>query len=199
MKNKILLFIFSLIALFSCNTAYRSGQTPDDVYFSPVKYEGEEDKKEEKEDSTITQNSEDRQIRMKTRDRRWRELDVRYGYDYTYHPYYYGYNYGYYYNPYYCNYPVRNGITVTNNPIRTTNLSSYNNTPVTIRDPKTGTIRNKPTRSYNQRNGSVLRDIITPSSGNSNGSGRTYTPGSSGSSGSSGSGGSPVSRPTRTN
>ncbi len=198
MKNKILLFTFSLVALFSCHTAYRSGQTPDDVYFSPARYEGEDDKKDEEDDSTMAQTNEDRQIRMKTRDRRWRELDNEYGYNYHYHPYYFAYNYGYYYNPYYCPYPVKNGINITNHPIRTTNLSSYNNTPVIIRDPKTGTVRNKPSRTYNQRNGTILREIFTPS-GNGSGSGRTYSPGSSNSSGSSGSsGGSPVIRPVRT-
>ena len=36
MKIKHLLLVGALAALGSCTTAYRSGQTPDDVYYSPA-------------------------------------------------------------------------------------------------------------------------------------------------------------------
>ena len=42
MKTKILLLSITAAALGSCTTAYKSSQTPDDVYYSPVKvYDGE--------------------------------------------------------------------------------------------------------------------------------------------------------------
>ena len=197
MKNKILLLLVSSLALFACTSTYRSGQTPDDVYFSPVRLVAEDDTNEEKEDSL--QNYEDNQIRMTIRDRRWRDLDNRYDYNYSYNPYLYGYTYPYYYNPYYYPYPVHNGtFTIKNNPVRSTNLSSYNSTPTTIRDPKTGVTRSAvPSRSYNQRNfGSGRREVLG-SSGDNSGSGntRTYTP----SSGSTRSSGTTVTRPARGN
>jgi hypothetical protein len=36
MKIKYLLFVCSIAVFSSCSTAYRSGQTPDDVYYSPA-------------------------------------------------------------------------------------------------------------------------------------------------------------------
>src|SRR5687768_8188879 len=37
MNTKILLPALGVVLLASCTTAYKSGQTPDDVYFSPAK------------------------------------------------------------------------------------------------------------------------------------------------------------------
>lgn len=37
MTTKILLVALSVAAFSSCSTAYKTGQTPDDVYYSPVK------------------------------------------------------------------------------------------------------------------------------------------------------------------
>lgn len=192
MKNKILLLSISLLALFSCTSTYRSGQTPDDVYYSPLRNVSEEDKDD---DEDVAETNEDRQIRMTIRDRRWRVLDDRYGHNCGYNPYYYGYTYGYYYNPYFYPYPVHNGTfqTVSNLPIRTTNLASYNNTPyTTIRNPKTGATRSSTTRSYNRRNSSDTRETIN--TGNSNNNTRTYSPSSSGSSRGSGT---TINRPAR--
>lgn len=36
MKIKYILYVGAIVALSSCSTAYRSGQTPDDVYYSPA-------------------------------------------------------------------------------------------------------------------------------------------------------------------
>ncbi|MEJ7767822.1 MAG: hypothetical protein WKF89_08420 [Chitinophagaceae bacterium] len=36
-NTKFLLLALGVIALTSCSTAYKMGQTPDDVYFSPAK------------------------------------------------------------------------------------------------------------------------------------------------------------------
>ncbi len=42
MNTKFLLLALVVVALSSCSTAYKSGQTPDDVYFSPAKEQKEE-------------------------------------------------------------------------------------------------------------------------------------------------------------
>ena len=76
MNSKFLLIPFSIITLASCSTAYKTGQTPDDVYYSPVRTYGEESKKEEKRDEDrYKDRTEERQIRMSTYDRRWRYFD----------------------------------------------------------------------------------------------------------------------------
>lgn len=95
---------------------YKTGQTPDDVYYSPARtYEEvqtttrEEDRHEQQD---AYYNGEDRMIRMGIADSRWRYLNNDYGYSpYNYsnynrfngnHGYYgmnsYGGNYGNYYN-----------------------------------------------------------------------------------------------------
>src|SRR5438270_245091 len=98
MNTKLLLFFFIIAGLSSCSTAYKTGQTPDDVYYSPVppqdvvRHDNDEDK------NVYTSSSEDREIRNRIRDRRWRRYDS-YGYDYYYYDYTY-YN-KYPYNPKY--------------------------------------------------------------------------------------------------
>lgn len=110
MKKFTILLLFGLVIAFaSCTTAYKSGQTPDDVYSSPAPPQDEnmakvrpnerqyryynEDEYDEYEDY------DDRYLRMKVRNRqRWSDLD-----DW----YYYGdrYNYSYYNNLWYWNDP----------------------------------------------------------------------------------------------
>ncbi|MBK8951779.1 MAG: hypothetical protein IPM85_05095 [Chitinophagaceae bacterium] len=36
MKPQLLLLALTVAALSSCTTAYKTGQTPDDVYYSPL-------------------------------------------------------------------------------------------------------------------------------------------------------------------
>lgn len=75
MKSKILLGIITLGLLTSCSTAYKNGQTPDDVYYSPVK-EGADDEKKQDYSST----EDDNYLKMKVRrNTRWSRID-----DYTY-------------------------------------------------------------------------------------------------------------------
>lgn len=192
MKNKILLIAILPILASSCATSYRSGQTPDDVYYSPSKHIDDlgNDKKKSED---VAKNSEDREIRMKSHDPRWRELDDQYDCNCNYHPYKYGYTCGYYYNPYYYPYPVHLTQYIYT-PVRTTNLSSYNTTPVSIKDPKTGATRQVSTSVYyNTSNNSPGRQVYYPSNDNNTNT-RTYTPAAT----QSGSSGSPaVSRPVR--
>lgn len=217
MIAKILLIAISAAALSSCSTAYKSGQTPDDVYYSPVRVveERRDDNRDEARQQQTT--ADDARIRMQIRDRRWRDLNYDYDYDYSYNysPYYYSYqssyNHGYYYNPYYCSRPlyypkVTNAAPVNSTP-RMVNLNTYKNYSTAIsNNPKTGTGTNwvQPTRQYNNSNnggskvGNILREVFTPnqsssntnsSNSSSNNNTRTYTPSTTtpSSSGSSGS------------
>ena len=212
MNVKILLIAIASVSLGSCSTAYKSGQTPDDVYYSPVRVV-----EEKQEQETVRQEQrvdpEYREIRMASRDRRWRDWDS--DYDCRYDPYRYGYSYGYYYNPYYYPYPVYSGYTYVN-PKNTTprmaNLAGYNPKTLVVSNPKTGEVKwvNAPrvyNNSNNNSNGTTVRRILTSpsntSSNDNNNSNRTYTPATRSSSGSSSSGsgssGAPVARPARGN
>ncbi len=125
MISNLILLIVIIITAASCSTAYKSGQTPDDLYYAKAKPTINNKERYERRDVT----TDEREIRMAVYDKRWRDLDYSYDYDYRYNPYSYGYNYGYYYNPYYYPYPVYSGAVTFVNPknttIRTTNLSSY--------------------------------------------------------------------------
>lgn len=174
MNTKFFLIAIAIVSITSCSTAYKSGQTPDDVYYSPVRPldEREEAKqtREDRREDYGTDNYEEREIRMATRDRRWRDLNDYYDYNYSYNPYMYGYNYGYYYNPYYYNRPVfLPGYVIVNpknNTPRMTNLGSYNNSTLVVANNKAGQTKwVQAARTYNNSNnsGSFIRRIITPS------------------------------------
>src|SRR4051812_49433016 len=125
--------IVALVALAfgSCTSAYKTGQTPDDVYFSPARGGGDDEYvQSEKRDDRRYQGTdeyyEDRYLRMRANDRnRWSVLDDYYmnsPYAYNYYGSYYGnslfspYNnywtWNTYYNPYcsyYSSYPYYGG------------------------------------------------------------------------------------------
>src|SRR6266498_2160104 len=93
MKSKSTFSIVSLVILFaSCTTAYKSGQTPDDVYYSPARPQAEYVYQEKKDDRMYRYDEEayrdDRYLRMKIQDRRYSTLYDDY---YSYNPYYYHY------------------------------------------------------------------------------------------------------------
>lgn len=81
MKRIILVFSLASI-MMGCSTAYRSGQTPDDVYFSPVREESgyvyvDDDRNQGESDVPLN----DRYLRMKSRGgSRWRSFDDDFGY-----------------------------------------------------------------------------------------------------------------------
>ena len=214
MNTKLLLIAVSAVTLGSCSSIYKSGQTPDDVYYSPVRLYGEEVKKDDnRKPESSGSYSESSQIRFGINSARWRYLDN----DYSYSPYLYGYNYGYYYNPYYCAWPVYTyGTVKTVNPVnstpRMTNLAAYN-TPYSNTNLMSSSKYNPifmPVRTYNNNNSrfsNTLNKIFNSSSNNynnsnnntqynSNQSTRSYTPSSNSSSSSSSSGGT-TSRPVR--
>jgi uncharacterized membrane protein YgcG len=220
MNTKLLLIAVAAVSLSSCSSVYKSGQTPDDVYYSPVRtYDAAVKTNEDRRDNNYNNYSyaERSQIRLGINNARWRYLD-----DYSYNPYVYGYSYGYYYNPYYCPIPVYNyGSIVTVNPKnstpRMTNLAAYNtaynNTNSNASSKYTNPVK-MPVRNYNNtsRLSNTLNKIFNNGSNynnsnnnnsnnsqnNSNQSSRSYTPSSSSnSSGSSSSGSSGASRPAR--
>ena len=223
MNTKFLLLALITAAVSSCSTTYKSGQTPDDVYYSPARVVEEKVQFEREVTRPVSNtNYEEREIRMASYDRRWRDLNRDYDYDYAYNPYRYGYSYGYYYNPYYYPCPVYiTGVSISNpknTTARMTSLGSYTNTTTTVAPSgKFGTpTRVNTVRAYNNtnsvsssstgRNNNIIRRIITATDNNSrtsNDNSRTYIPSSnnssSGSSTPSKSGSGSVSRPTRGN
>jgi hypothetical protein len=202
---KTLTLLLSLVILASCSATYKTGQTPDDLYYSKAKPIKVEEKVHY--DRTVYSYQESN-IRMSISNARWRNLDYDYDYDYKYSPYAYGYNYGYYYNPYYYPCPVYTIASSTSaNPktttIRKANLGGYSNTvtnyqPTKVNYGNTTTTR----RVYNNTNYDNNTRYNPPVETSDN---RTYTPtntnsnsgSSSNNGGSSNSGGSTVVRPGR--
>ena len=214
MQSKILLFALSVAAFSSCSTAYKTGQTPDDVYYSPVKVVAEK-KETQREEQRYEKTNSDYEITMSIRDRRWR--DFRDDYEYDNSPYNYCYcnckNTGYYYNPYYYPWAIYTISPTYKTPVNSTprmvNLNAYNGYNTRVATGKTnGTLPTNSSYQYNNSNrsgsrvGNILRQNIdpTPSTPSSNNNTRTYSPSSSSSSssGSSSSGSSSSSsRPPR--
>jgi len=148
MKNN-LVYMLCAIALFtSCSSAYKTSQTPDDVYYSPGKKIYTEDQYQ-----TYNSSSDDEYLRMKVQDYdRWSSLD---DYDYWYDSRYYANNYyspwtssfslgiGFGAYPYYSYSPFYNpwhswyspyytvvyykNPTVYYRPVNRNNVSTYNN------------------------------------------------------------------------
>ena len=205
MKLTILLLSVSIISLASCTTAYKTGQTPDDVYYSPL--QDREEYVESDRDEEPRYNDEyyeDRYLRMKVRNRtRWSDLDDWYYSDYrnryniyvgccfcqsSWSPYSY---WNTYHNPYYNNYVI---VTNVKSPVytkpRTFNLNAYNPNQSNTRNynntKANQTSSNNQYKPQSTDNGSRLRNIFR--SNNSSSSSGTVKPNtSSGSSGSSGS------------
>lgn len=202
MQSKILLFVLSVAAFSSCSTAYKTGQTPDDVYYSPVKVV-EEKSEVKREEQRYENKKNDYEITMSIRDRRWRNF--RDDYDYDNSPYNYCYcnctHTGYYYNPYYYPWAIYTSTPIFKTPVNSTprmvNLNAYNGYNTKVAAGKTNGTLNMSTSSsqYNNSNrsgsrlGNILRQTIEPtpasSSSSSSNSTRTYSPSSSGSSSSS--------------
>jgi hypothetical protein len=173
---KYTVFILALIVtvISSCTTAYKTGQTPDDVYYSPVRPQ-DEYVRVEKEDDRYYQGSEDyytdRYLRMRMLNRsRWSYLDDYYFNNAYAYNYYGASNWNSPWNNYwtwnnYCN-PYYGGVVIVKNPTRYTppsravafNPNSYinNNTPAATRNVK-GVNSSYYNNSYNTGNGASTR------------------------------------------
>lgn len=164
MKRQILLLAITAAALSSCTTAYKTGQTPDDVYYSPARPQDEyvrvEDRKEEyRYDDDYY---DDRYLRMKVQNRtRWDYLDDWYSYDR--YGYRYNYYYGSYYNPYtswnyYHNPYCRNNVIIYH-PGTTTNVAQ--NVP----KPRNFNVASYTNNNYNTTNNNVNMRSYKPTVG----------------------------------
>lgn len=184
MKSAILLLALSAIVFSSCTTAYKSGQTPDDVYYSPARPQDEYVKAERNDDRYSDDYYEDRYLRMKVQNRyRWNDLDDWYGserrYRYNVYSSYGLYNepwnphtyWNSYYNPYY--YSGSNIKTVAYTKPRTFNLNTYNSN-TSNNQQSNNKFRNTNTytesRNSNSNSGNFLRNIFTGNNNSSSGS-----------------------------
>ena len=131
MKLSVVLVALTAVTLGSCTSAYKTGQTPDDVYYSPGKPQDEYVRVEKRDDRYYSGSGdyyEDRFLRMRLQNRyRWSALDDYYFYNtYAYNPYgyyhswnnpwnsYYAWNN--FYNPYYGGIPYYPGTIIIKNP-----------------------------------------------------------------------------------
>jgi hypothetical protein len=227
MNYKLLLIALSTIAVTSCTTAYKAGQTPDDVYYSPARaiVDNKEDEKNERNED-LAKTEEDQYLKMKVRNRgRWGTIDdYDYWYDsryphcvcnhrshneYAWNNWHYGYNrpYGnYYYNSgYYGGYPVViNKYVPKASNVNRPSLEGYNNKSYNNSNSLGNTIK----KVFNNTNTSTNSNSNRESTYSNSTPSRTYNPSSSSSSSSSSrtttttsssSSGSGVSRPARGN
>ncbi len=208
MKSSLLFLAFCVAVFSSCTTAYKSGQTPDDVYYSAAKPQNEYAEAEQEEDRFTGYDDyyyDDRFLRMKVRNRyRWSELETWYGFDRysTGYNYYFGkynnpYNsWNYYYNPY-CYCPGPSGwvypSSKTSTPVlkKPMTLSGYSNSGINnsnskgiTKMPAGPTTRPAYNNTNNQSGLSNKVRTILSSDQSGNKSSRSYTPSSSGNSGS---------------
>lgn len=189
MKSRFLLVILAAAALSSCTSVYKSGQTPDDVYYSPARG-GEEYVEARKEDNRRYRSYEyddvdDRWLRMRVRNPyRWNAFD---NYDFfmpnswaTWNsPYSYNWNsywnnywgWNSFYNPYCFRTIVVNPKSnpIVYNNVRTFSLNgytrnNYNNTNNIVRTK--GAYRST-SSGYNNNNGSGYNNSNQGTLGNS--------------------------------
>ena len=220
MRSAILLLVLSAAVLGGCTSAYKTGQTPDDLYYSPARQHDEYVKVKESDDQKYGNDDEyydDRYLRMKVHNRvMWSDLDDYYYYNPRYsYSYYNSMNWNNpwtpftywnsYYNPY-CSPTMYTGNSkVAYDHPRIFNLNTYNNNQLTnnnYTNPKGGSYNNY--GSYGGSTGSPKIKGYTPSNSN-NGAGNflrnifsgsgssnnsSYSPSSSGSSSRAGSSGS---------
>jgi len=204
MKQYILILAVVAAVFTSCTTAYKTGQTPDDVYYSPVRPQDEYVRVEKQEDNSYRPTDdyyEDRFLRMRTQDRyRWSALDDYYFYNtYAYNAYgnYHSWNspwnsywaWNNYYNPYCGGIPYYYpGTIIIKNPKIFTppskalvfNPSSYNTGNVktsarNLSNSYNGNRYNNNNRNSNSTLGSSLKKVFS-------GSSESYSPSSNSSS-----------------
>ena len=212
MRSSILLLVLSAAVISSCSSAYKTGQTPDDVYFSPERQHDEYVRVKNNNDDRKYQGNDDyyddRYLRMKVRNRAmWSDLDDWYFYDRRYS--YSSYNnwnnpwspntyWNYYYNPY-CGHTIYTGYaaaSVNNNHPRIFNLSTYNNNQLTnnnyTNSKNNNNYHNQPIRVFNSNSsnnnsgnnvGNTLRSLFGGSNSNSSSSGNSGSNSSGSSSG----------------
>lgn len=184
MKSGIIPIIACAAVLSSCSSVYKSGQTPDDVYFSPTKetagyVEVKKDRDESSRYRSTEDNMDDQWLRMRVRNPyRWSSFDeYYYGNDWAYRgaysPYAYGggltagwnnyWSWNSYYNPYCKNVVIVNPKTnpAAYSTVRNFNLKSYTNNNFNNNNRPKGYIKGSNTYSgFNNSNSSTLGSSI---------------------------------------
>lgn len=175
MKINFLLLVIIIATISSCSTSYKTGQTPDDVYYSPARFDYDSvrtDRREE--DNTVNDNSEDREIRRRVYNRQNRRYDDRYDRN--------NYPYGNNYPPVYTN--PKYGSTPNSSQPRKTNLGGYSptlsNDSGTNRSGKLNNTSPTPVRTFGNSNtsssdnrsglGSFIKRIFSSDGSTNNGS-----------------------------
>lgn len=216
MNLKFLLLLSLVGSLTACSSAYKTGQTPDDVYYSPTREQDSYVEAEERRDRYQAQRYDDyvndyrndRFLRMSLRNRLYMPAyddffwnDWRFGFvNNWYNPWNSYYAWNSFYNPY-CVAPVYNGKTYNRyqgvfRP--SANAITYYSAPTAPRTtPRYAFTRSSYSNSYltpsSRSNSSSFRKIMSgiensSSSGSATRSDRTISPSSSGSSSRSSSG-----------
>ena len=91
MNSKFLLIVLSFAGFSSCTTAYKTGQTPDDVYYSPAQPETDYRTDHDRDRNVYNEPSGYQENNTRVNNRQWRRYhDYDYGYT-TYDPCYAGY------------------------------------------------------------------------------------------------------------
>ncbi len=184
MKTTLLPSVLIVLLLAGCSTAYKTGQTPDDVYYSPARPEAEYVRIQREQTRRVryeTEDAEDRFLRMRVRNRnQWNDLDDWYSFE----RWSLGYNqffaptlnpfvsWNYFYNPYF--FPaVLSQPTVKNiyTRPRVYNLGSYQQAPVNLKQVQQNTNARSnyipygtPRNSNNNSRGNALREAFGGSS-----------------------------------
>jgi hypothetical protein len=167
MRSYILFLALATFSLGSCTTAYKTGQTVDDVYYSPTRPQDEYVVAQQQDDRYYGSSPDyytDRYLRMRsTNPYRWSALDDYYFNNPFVYNYYGSYNNWYspwnsywgwnsYYNPYYVS-PIfiKNPVRFRDVPSRATvfNPRSYLNTSPMNVSPSKGNILNGVPRGTN--------------------------------------------------
>jgi len=191
MKHSFFLALIAIGLLTGCSSAYKSTQTPDDVYYSPAQGSAESastNKQQDRYEQYMSSND-DRYLAMKVHNYSlWSPLDdygywydTRYsynnwgGYGGYYNNYYncggYGYGWGSWYNPVYVvacykNPKVSTGSTSGSN-ITAYQNKNYNNSNYSYYNPKLGNTSNTSnTNSF----GTLIRRTFTPAQSTNNSS-----------------------------
>ncbi len=187
MKINFLLFAIIIATVSSCSTSYKTGQTPDDVYYSPARLQNNEVRKEKDKEEDVYYTTEDRDTRRRVNNRRYRRYDRYDTYDRNNYPY--GYNT---YPQVYGN-PKYDAPQNTSQP-RKSNLGAYSPNPSTpdsssTYNPKFGRQNNgtttNPVRTFGNQsnpssnNGSGFGNMMRRVFSGTNNSNNTYNPGNS--------------------
>lgn len=97
MKTLYILSFLAVVGLCSCSSAYKTGQTPDDVYYSPSNQRNAASNNNNYDNGEYyNANPNDQYLMMRVQDpNRWSAFDdYDYGYAGSYYPYGLGYGYG---------------------------------------------------------------------------------------------------------